>query len=81
MTMKNRHKVFGILQHVVLIILAVYTLAPLAFLVVNAFKSNNEIVSSPVSLPSSWSFQYVYVLYSCNADTIPIIDVSVTFYF
>ena len=40
MTMKNRHKVFGILQHVVLIILAVYTLAPLAFLVVNAFKSN-----------------------------------------
>lgn len=59
MTMKNRHKVFGILQHVVLIILAVYTLAPLAFLVVNAFKSNNEIVSSPVSLPSSWSFQYI----------------------
>ncbi len=59
MSMQNRHKAAEILRHVVLALLALYTLAPLAFLFINAFKSNNEIISSPVALPSSWSFSYI----------------------
>lgn len=59
MTMRGRHKAGQIVTHVLLIAVAVYTLAPLALLLFNSFKSNNEIVASPVALPSSWSFQYV----------------------
>ncbi len=59
MSMKNRHKAAEALRHVILTVLALYTLAPLAFLFINAFKSNNEIISSPVALPEKWSFQYV----------------------
>lgn len=59
MKMRTKHKAGKILVYCVLILLAVYTLAPLFFLLVNSFKSNGEIVSSPVALPESWSFQYI----------------------
>lgn len=59
MSMKARRQAAEVLRHVVLAALALFTLAPLAFLFVNAFKSNNEIISSPVALPESWSLQYV----------------------
>lgn len=59
MSMKNRHKFSQVLTHVILILLAIYTLMPLAFLLFNSFKSNNEIVESPIALPSTWSFQYI----------------------
>ena len=51
MSMKNRHVLREAVRHLILIILALYTLAPLLFLFVNAFKSNNEIIASPVALP------------------------------
>lgn len=50
MSMKNRHVLGEAVRHLILIILALYTLAPLLFLFVNAFKSNNEIIASPVAL-------------------------------
>ena len=53
MTMKGRHKAGQIVAHIILIAIAIYTLAPLALLLFNSFKSNNEIVESPVALPSS----------------------------
>ena len=59
MSMKNRHVLGEAVRHLILIILALYTLAPLLFLFVNAFKSNNEIISSPVALPEHWTLQYI----------------------
>lgn len=39
--------------------MATVTLAPLVFLVINSFKSQSEIVNSPISLPESLSFSYI----------------------
>lgn len=38
-------------MYVVLILLSIYTLFPIYFLIVNSFKSQKEIVGSPISLP------------------------------
>lgn len=59
MSMKNRHHLGQFIAHAVLVIIAIYTLAPLLFLVFNSFKSNNEIIESPVAPPSEWSFKYI----------------------
>lgn len=59
MSMKVKHSAGQLIRHIILIALAIYTLAPLALLVINAFKSNNEIVESPIALPTKWSFQYI----------------------
>lgn len=59
MTMKNRHHLGQVITHVILAVMAVYTLAPLLFLLFNSFKSNNEIIESPVAPPSEWSFKYI----------------------
>lgn len=57
--MKERHTFSQALMHAILIIMAASTLAPLLFLLFNSFKSNNEIVASPIALPSEWNFQYI----------------------
>ena len=59
MSMKNRHTTGEVVRHIVLILLALYTLFPLVFLFVNAFKSNNEIIESPVAFPQKWDFSYI----------------------
>ena len=53
MSMQGRHKTGQALMHAILALVAIYTLAPLVFLIFNSFKSNNEIVDSPVSATSS----------------------------
>lgn len=58
-SMSNRHRIGQIILHIVLILLAVYTLAPLLLLVFNSFKSNNEILNNPVALPSSFTTEYI----------------------
>ncbi len=58
-TMAKPRQIGQVVYHLVLGIVALGTLAPLALLLINAFKSNNEIVDSPVALPSIWSFQYI----------------------
>lgn len=59
MSMKGRNKASQIAVHIVMILIALYTLAPLVFLLFNSFKSNNEIVESPIAIPSTWTFDYV----------------------
>ena len=59
MTMKTRHQAGKAIMLIVLILLGIYTLAPLFFLLVNSFKSNAEIVASPVALPKSWTLEYI----------------------
>lgn len=54
-----RNKVGKSLIYLILILLAMYTLVPLVFLLFNAFKSNSEIVSFPIALPTHWTFYFI----------------------
>ncbi len=42
-----------------LALVSIYTLFPIYFLFVNSFKSQKEIVASPISLPESWNFEFL----------------------
>lgn len=46
-------------MYAILILLSIYTLFPIYFLIVNSFKSQKEIVGSPISVPSSFDFSYL----------------------
>ena len=59
MKMQLKRKLFQAIIYILLILLAIYTLAPLVFLFINSFKSNGEIVNSPTALPEKWSFCYI----------------------
>ena len=47
------------LVYAVLILGALYTLAPLWFLFVNSFKGQSDIINKPLALPNSFDLQYV----------------------
>lgn len=55
--LKKRMKGFAI--YGLLTVIAVYTLFPIYFLFVNSFKSQKEIVASPMSLPQIWDMSYL----------------------
>lgn len=54
-----KERIAKTVTYIVLILLAIYTLAPLAFLLINSFKSHPEIVSTPIALPASWDISYI----------------------
>ena len=54
-TMSGRHKAGQVIAHIIMILIAIYTLFPIVFLIFNSFKSNNEIIDSPVALPKEWT--------------------------
>lgn len=56
---KKKLKLSDILTYFILIVCSVYTIFPLAILVINSFKGHSEIVSSPLALPKSLDFQYI----------------------
>ncbi len=45
--------------YILLTVFAVITLAPVVFLLINSFKSQSEIVSSPLAFPPVWNFGYI----------------------
>lgn len=47
------------LRYVVVTIMALFTIFPVVFLVLNSFKSQTEIVKTPMALPTSFSFEYI----------------------
>lgn len=57
--MSSKKKAGNILCYTVLSAIAVYTLFPIYFLFVNSFKSQKEIVASPISLPANWDFGFL----------------------
>lgn len=59
MSMRRRHAGTQVAAHAILILIALYTLSPLVFLLFNSFKSNNEIVETPIAAPSTWTFEYI----------------------
>ena len=54
-----KQRIGKLITYIVLTLVALYTLAPLAFLFINSFKSHPEIVSSPIALPTNWDFSYI----------------------
>ncbi len=58
-SMSAKKKVSQIALYIVLAIIAVYTVFPIYFLFVNSFKSQKEIVASPMALPKTWNLQYL----------------------
>ena len=54
-----KERVAKVMTYIVLILLAIYTLAPLAFLFVNSFKSHSDIISAPIGLPKTWNTSYI----------------------
>lgn len=43
----------------ILAVLSAVTVFPIYFLIVNSFKSQQEIVASPIAFPESWNFDYI----------------------
>lgn len=58
-TMSTKHKIGQVILHIILILLAIYTVAPLLLLFFNSFKSNNEILNNPIAMPTTWSLEYI----------------------
>lgn len=57
MLIKNKFRQIIII--IVLAILGIGILFPIYFLIINSFKSQQEIVASPVKFPKSWNFEYI----------------------
>ncbi|MDE7045829.1 MAG: carbohydrate ABC transporter permease [Acetatifactor sp.] len=57
--MSTGKRISRIALYAVLGLVAVYTIFPIYFLFVNSFKSQKEIVASPMALPASWNLQYI----------------------
>ena len=49
----------SVIKYIILIFLAIYTLAPLVFLFINSFKSQDEIDTSAMALPHNWDLKYI----------------------
>ena len=57
--MSTKRRVGQTILYIVLILIAIYTLFPVAFLIINAFKPQAEIVGSPLAFPKTWNFSYI----------------------
>ncbi|MGO2082244.1 carbohydrate ABC transporter permease [Vagococcus sp.] len=57
--MMKRMKTWGLIKYIILTVLALYTLFPISFLIINSFKSQSEIVKTPLALPKSLDFSYI----------------------
>lgn len=57
--MSIKKKISQSALYIVLGLIAIYTVFPIYFLFVNSFKSQKEIVASPMALPKQWNLQYL----------------------
>lgn len=55
----NKKTVSRVIIAIVLVVMAAFTLFPLWFLLINSFKSQSQIVKSPLALPSGLDFSYI----------------------
>jgi raffinose/stachyose/melibiose transport system permease protein len=54
-----KKKISRIITYILLGIIAVYTLAPLWFLLVNSFKGQAEIINNPLGIPETFTLSYL----------------------
>lgn len=57
--MNARKRIAHVVIYVVLAVMALATLFPLWFLLINSFKSQSEIIKSPLALPKSLDFSHI----------------------
>lgn len=57
--MSTKKKIGNAALYTLLGLIALYTVFPIYFLFVNSFKSQKEIVASPIALPENWNLQYI----------------------
>lgn len=82
--MSTKKKIGNAVLYALLGLVALYTVFPIYFLFVNSFKSQKEIVASPIALPGNWNLQYLKSaaeqinLLPSVANTLIITVVSVT---
>ena len=82
--MSTKKKIGNVVLYALLGLVALYTVFPIYFLFVNSFKSQKEIVASPIALPGNWDLQYLKSaaqqinLLPSVANTLIITVVSVT---
>lgn len=57
--MSFTRKIGRIVITLVLVLMAAFTLFPLGFLVINSFKSQDQIVKAPLALPEKLDFTYI----------------------
>lgn len=82
--MSTKKKIGNVVLYALLGLVALYTVFPIYFLFVNSFKSQKEIVASPIALPGNWNLQYLKSaaqqinLLPSVANTLIITVVSVT---
>ncbi len=58
-----KKKIVRVILYVVLTLLAIYTLLPMLFLLINSFKGQAEIIRNPIAPPEQFSFQYLQSAY------------------
>lgn len=58
----SKFNISKVIIHVVLIAWAITTIAPLAWVIMNSFKSSSEIISSALSLPAKFNFDNFHAL-------------------
>lgn len=67
----SKFKMSKIIVHFVLIAWAITTIAPLAWVIMNSFKSSSEIISSALSLPTRFNFNNFKELGNYSQINIP----------
>ena len=56
----RKERALQVILWLVLTAVAAYTLFPLLFLLINAFKSQSEIIADPMKMPANWDFNYIF---------------------
>ncbi len=54
-----KKKIGPALRYIVLTIFSLLTIGPVFLLVINSFKSQSEIVTNPIALPTAFTFEYI----------------------
>lgn len=54
-----KRKLAHAIMYIILTLIAVYTLLPMLFLLLNSFKSQSEIIRNPLAMPERWSLEYI----------------------
>jgi len=61
--MKKSNKRIAILTHIVLLIVLIFSLYPFILMVMNSFKSSQEINLNPLGVPREWNFDNYFTVW------------------
>lgn len=59
MGMKSKKRIAGFFLYGIVILLALLTVMPVLFLLINSFKSQSEIIRNPLALPTAFTMDYL----------------------